>query len=349
MRLDRFNYRLIVAAAAAGLPLTVLAHHSPNVHFDRTQTVEFTGELVELDWRNPHVLMTVHSMDEQGNEIEWELEYLAPSFLSRQGITRDLFEIGDIIRVAGFPGRSNPHAVFTTNILAASGQEVFDFQVAEARFTDNTVGLTFAEYQETKRAAEPQPADDIFRTWSTDVSVIGPERTMWKDSYPLTESARIAHENWDRVADNPYIRCQNGMFAIMDQFYPMEIGQDGENILIYLEELDVVRTIYMTADAPDPVMNPYGFSRGRWEGDSLVVDTTHVDWPWFDQTGVPMTDDVTMLERFWLSDDRQHLEYSVTVTDPATFSEPVTLTRNWVWLPGETRRPYECTVQEGAY
>ncbi len=37
------------------------AHHSPNVHFDRTQTVEFTGELTELIWRNPHVLMTVRA------------------------------------------------------------------------------------------------------------------------------------------------------------------------------------------------------------------------------------------------------------------------------------------------
>ena len=154
MKSDNFGTCAAVAAIAASFPFAVLSHHSPNVHFDRTQTVEFTGELVELDWRNPHVLMTVHSTDDQGNEIEWELEYLAPSFLSRQGITRDLFNIGDTIRVAGFPGRSNPHAVFTTNILAANGQEVFDFQVSEARFTDNTVGLTFAEYQDTLEVAD---------------------------------------------------------------------------------------------------------------------------------------------------------------------------------------------------
>lgn len=349
MKSDRPGTRAAIALLAASLPFVVYSHHSPNVHFDRTRIIEFTGELRELDWRNPHVLMTVHGTDDAGNTVEWELEYLAPSFLSRQGITRDLFNVGDTIRVAGFPGRSNPHAVFTTNILAANGQEVFDFQVSEARFTDNTVGLTFAEYQDTKRATEPQPADDIFRTWSTDVSVIGPERAMWKESYPLTESARITRENWDRVADNPYIRCENGMLAIMDQFYAMEIVDGGDEIRIHLEELDVQRTIHMTDDSPEPVMNPYGFSRGRWEGDTLVVDTTHVNWPWFDQTGVPMSDAVTMVERFWLSEDRQHLEYSVTATDPATFTEPVTLTRNWIWLPGETRQPYDCTVQEGNY
>jgi hypothetical protein len=172
--------RINIAFALSAIcgPSITFAHHSPNVHFDRSQTIEFSGELTNIIWRNPHVLMTVHTTDEQGNQTEWELEYLAPSFLSRQGIGRDLFNVGDVIRVAGFPGRANAQAIFTTNILAANGQEVFDFQVAKARFTDNTVGLTFAEYQQTQKPAVPLVADDIFRVWSTDVSLIGPERAM---------------------------------------------------------------------------------------------------------------------------------------------------------------------------
>lgn len=325
------------------------AHHSPTVHFDRSRTVEFTGELMNIIWKNPHVMMTVQSTNSNGTVVEWELEYLAPSFLSRQGIKPELFRIGDIIRVAGFPGRKNEHAIFTTNILTANGQELFDFQVAEARFTDNTVGLTFAEYQETQKVHTPVPADDIFRVWSTDVSLIGPARAMWQDNYPLTESAQVIHENWDPVTDNPYIRCENGMLAIMDQFYPMEIEKLGDDIVIQLEELDTTRTIYMTGSYPAPTANPYGHSVGRWDHDTLVVDTTHVTWPWFDQTGVPQTDTIQFHERFSLSQDGIRLNYSVRAIDPNTFSEPVTLTRDWVWLPGETRQPYECTIQEGNY
>jgi hypothetical protein len=349
--MDSSKAGLKFASVLVYIALTSIAfaHHSPNVHFDRTQTVEFTGELTEITWRNPHVLMTVRAPDEQGEEVEWELEYLAPSFLARQGITADLFNVGDIIRVAGFPGRSNEHAIFTTNILAANGQEVFDFQIAEARFTDDTVGLTFAEYQETQKADTPVAAEDIFRVWSTDVSLIGPERAMWQDSYPLTAQAQIAHENWDRVTDNPYIRCENGMLAIMDQFFPMEIVVDGDNIVIHLEELDTIRTIYMTSNFPAPSSNPLGHSVGYWEGETLVVDTTHVNWPWFDQTGVPQTDAIEFHERFTLSDDGLRLNYSIRAIDPETFTEPVTLTRDWVWLPGETRQPYECTIQEGNY
>ena len=349
MKSIRSGFKTAIVLGCVAFTSIAFAHHSPNVHFDRTQTVEFTGELIEISWRNPHVLMTVRSTNDEGEGVVWDLEYLAPSFLSRQGITSDLFSVGDIIRVAGFPARSNEHAVFTTNILAANGQEVFDFQIAEARFTNNTVGLTFAEYQDTRKVDLPQTAESIFRVWSTDVSLIGPDRTMWQDSYPLTEQAQTAHANWDRVADNPYIRCENGMLAIMDQFFPMEIAAAGDNIVIHLEELDMIRTVYMTNSFPLPSPSPLGHSVGRWDGETLVVSTTQVTWPWFDQTGVPQTDAVEFSERFTLSENGLRLNYSVRATDPDTFTEPVVLTRDWVWLPGETVQPYECTIQEGKY
>jgi hypothetical protein len=298
MKLILSRLRLAAALSCAVMPFAALPHHSPNVHFDRTQTVEFTGELTEIEWRNPHVLMTVRATDESGADILWDLEYLAPSFLSRQGITSDLFSVGDIIRVAGFPARVNPHAIFTTNILAANGQEVFDFQIAEARFTDNTVGLTFAEYQETQKAGLPESAEGLFRVWSTDVSLIGPDRTMWKDTYPLTANAAEAHANWDRVADNPYIRCENGMLAIMDQFFPMEIATEGDAIFIHLEELDMIRTVHMTDTAPEPSPNPLGHSVGRWDGETLVVATTQFTLPWFVHTGVTQTEPDEFIERF---------------------------------------------------
>jgi len=341
--------RFVVALGFISLPLAAPAHHSPNVHFDRTETVEFTGELTRITWRNPHVLMSVLTTNHSGEKIVWNLEYLAPSFLSRQGISQELFRTGDIVRVAGFPGRTSPTALFATNIQAADGREVFDFQLVGSRFTDDIAGVTFAAYQEAMKQSLPESAEGIFRVWTTDVSMIGPDRTLWKDTYPLTEQAQAAHAGWDRIADNPYIRCENGMPAIMDQFFPMEFVAEGEDILLHLEELDMVRTIHMTVAARDPSPSVLGYSAGRWDGDSLVVTTTHINWPWFDQTGVPQTEAIELLERFTLSEDGLRLNYSVTATDPATFTEPVVLTRDWIWLPGEQVQPYNCTVIESSY
>lgn len=327
----------------------VLAHHSPNVHYDRSEVVEIEGDLIEIAWRNPHVQLTVVETDDQGVEKHWEAEYLAPSFLARQGITPDLLNEGDRIRIAGYVGRANRAALFTTNILLASGQEIFDFQVSEARWTDDTVGVTFGEYQRAKLQDAPDVESTLFRVWSTDVANINPGRTFWKDEYPLTEHARTAQASWDRVGENPYMRCENGMPAIMDQFFPTEFVSRGDEILIYLEEQDVVRTVHMT-DVPEPSQaSPYGHSVGHWEGETLVVETTHINWPWFDQTGIPQSEDVHVLERFTPSADGRRLDYAATVTDPVIFTEPVVLERIWIYVPGEAVEPYNCVPSEERY
>ena len=291
----------------------------------------------------------METIDEQGIIKSWEIEYLAPSFLMRQGIPADLFRIGDVLKVAGFIGRANKAAIFTTNILFPNGQEVFDFQIAKSRWTENTVGITFGEYQEEKLQGAPEISSSLFRVWSTDVANINPGRTFWKDDYPLTAQARADQVNWDRVGENPYMRCENGMPAIMDQFFPTEFVLEDNEILVYLEEQDVVRTIHMT-EVPEPTESSvYGHSVGRWEGDTLVVTTTHINWPWFDQRGIRQTENVHVMERFTPSADGYLLDYAATVTDPAIFTEPIVLERYWIWVPGESVEPYNCTVTQERY
>jgi len=345
------KFFVLLAAWLALSSVSVLAHHSPNVHFDRSQVIEIEGELTDIYWRNPHVQLEVETTDEQGATKTWEIEYLAPSFLMRQGISPDLFKVGDTLKVAGFLGRANKAAIFTTNILFPNGQEVFDFQISEARWTDNTVGVTFGEYQQAKLedAQETEVSSSLFRVWSTDVANINPGRTFWKEDYPLTALARAERASWDRVGENPYMRCENGMPAIMDQFFPTEFVSQGDEILIYLEEQDVVRTVHMT-QVPEPAQSsPYGHSVGRWEGGSLVVTTTHINWPWFDQTGIPQTENVHVVERFTPSVDGRRLDYAATVTDRAIFTEPVVLERIWIYVPGESVEPYNCTVTHETY
>jgi hypothetical protein len=336
-------------AALVFLPVLAFTHHSPNVHFDRSEIIEIEGELTEIYWRNPHVQIVLETTDEQGVMKTWEIEYLAPSFLKRQGISADLFGVGDTLKIAGFLGRINKAAIFTTNILFPNGQEVFDFQIAKARWTDNTVGVTFGEYQQKKLQDAPEILSSLFRVWSTDISNINPERTFWRNDYPLTSEARADQGSWDRVGDNPYMRCENGMPAIMDQFFPAEFVLRDNEILIYLEEQDVVRTVHMTEVSKPTESSAYGHSVGYWEGDILMVTTTHINWPWFDQTGIRQTENVHVVERFVPSSDGHRLDYSATVTDQAIFTEPVVLERIWIWVPGESVEPYNCTVTHERY
>ncbi len=169
--------------------------------------------------------------------------------------------------------------------------------------------------------------------------------TTIRSEWPLTAAAAAARAGWDPVNDNPYLGCTTmGMPRIMGQPYPMEFVDQGTRILLRIELYDAVRTIHMTsaAAADTQPRTPLGYSVGRWEGETLVVHTTRIDWPFFDQSGIPQSDAMDVVERFSVSEDGSRLNYVLTVTDSATFTEPVTLRKFWVWRPGEEVQPFEC-------
>jgi hypothetical protein len=65
-----------------------------------------------------------------------------------------------------------------------------------------------------------------------------------------------------------------------------------------------------------------GWSNGRWEGETLVVDTTGFnDKTWFDRAGNFHSDALHVVERFTAT-DADHLNYEVTIEDPKVFSRP---------------------------
>jgi hypothetical protein len=76
----------------------------------------------------------------------------------------------------------------------------------------------------------------------------------------------------------------------------------------------------------DPSPTWYGHSIGRWEGDTLVVDTIGVnDRFWLDSEGTPHTEQLHMVERFTRT-DYTTLRREVTITDPGAFTRPFTVT-----------------------
>jgi hypothetical protein len=108
-----------------------------------------------------------------------------------------------------------------------------------------------------------------------------------------------------------------------------------------MEEYDTVRRIAMSGSGARETPR-LGRSTGRWEGETLVVETTDVDYGFFNASGIPLGPDASFEERFALNDNGSRLEYTMIVTAPATFTAPVTLTKAWEWRPGEQVRPYRC-------
>jgi hypothetical protein len=76
-----------------------------------------------------------------------------------------------------------------------------------------------------------------------------------------------------------------------------------------------------------------GYSTGRWEGDTLVVDTGGFnDRSWLDAGGHPHTDALHVTERFHRP-DVGHMEVQITVDDPKSYSKPFTMKINQLLMP----------------
>ena len=339
---------LFLSMIVAVVPTVAPGHHSVSAIFDTTTVVEAEGRIADLSWRNPHVQFQLEGTDENGSVRVWNVEMTSLTNLRRDGISGQLVNVGDRVRVAGNPGRRDSSLIYLENIMVADGEEVVLEPRGEPRWANEYLGLAGP----TGPGDPSAPELGIFRVWSTprDQGLLLPEDVdpdFDFDLYPLTPAARASVDAFDPVEDNPILNCvSKGMPTIMEQPYPMQFLRQGDDIVLHMEEFDTLRMIHMDPNVTgvgEPA-SKLGFSTGRWEDNTLVVRTTRSDWPWFDVVGIPQSLDSEMIERFTLSEDGSRLDYSLTVTDPANFTEPVTVSKFWVWYPEMTVEPFQCRI-----
>jgi hypothetical protein len=312
------------------------AHHSTALVYDRERPLtEVEGVITEVAWVNPHVRFEMRGTGADGVERLWEIESNSVSIISRFGLTAELVAAGTRVKVAGNGGRQADNVLWLTNMLLPNGQEILFGANVWPRWSEQTIGRDIR----SAVAADSQNLG-LFRVWT---NVTSPP-AFWGNNLPLTPSAAAARAAFNPLTDDPTQNCApKGMPYIIEQPYPMELVKDGDDILMRMEEYDAVRRIKMSGAAPsNSAATPLGDSRGRWDGQTLVVTTTNIGYRWFNGTGIPLGPGATIEERFALNGDGSRLEYTMLVTDSATFTAPVTLRKAWEWRPGEQVKPYEC-------
>ena len=135
----------------------------------------------------------------------------------------------------------------------------------------------------------------------------------------------------DNQKDTPDANClPMGVMQLHLHPQPRKIVQTPELIVIMYEGNQGLRQIFMDGrELPvvDENLQPwwYGYSIGRWEGDTLVVESAGFrDDGWLDVYGSPLTDRGKLIER-WRRPDYGHLEIDVTVDDPKAYTKPFTV------------------------
>ena len=331
--------RLVTALIFIGAPSAALAHHSGL--YDEQSIVSIEGTISAVRWINPHVHISVAAIDQDGSADVWDVEATAINALERWGVKREWFTIGSRVVVKGPISRFESNAMAGATVDFADGRHVVLWPTIAGRLKLADSGDLLPRAAGTGQES-PRPLG-IFKVWT-------PRGLLTRiSSLPLTESARVAKDAYVPMRDDPALRCvAAGMPVLLDTPYPIQFVDEGDRIVMRLEEWDGARTIYMTPGAApiDHEHSPNGVSFGRWEGDTLAVFTTYIDYPFSDDRGTPQTKDVSVLERYTPTEDGTRLDTEVTVTDRATYTEPL-VRRGWMaFEPDQTIKPYECTLVE---
>jgi len=313
------------------------AHHSLAIYESDTTTLE--GEIIDVQWVNPHVRTRLKTVGPDGKEQIWSLEGGSLMTLQRSAVTKGLMNEGDHVKVAVRVSKRDPLVAGALTMLLPDGREIQLFSGAPAFFTE-------AEHllKGDDRAVVPDAASEgrgIFRVWS--IPNRNPANAEALLRLPFTQAAIAARSKFD-LYDNFATRCEpEGMPRIMFNPHPFEFIDRGATITLRTELYDTERTIHM--DRPGPAAGEpasrLGYSVGRWDGAALVVTTSRVSWPFFDNIGSPQSEAVQILERYSLSEDQSRLDFRVTVTDPTTFTTPAVIDSYWLAL-GATVRRYDC-------
>jgi hypothetical protein len=321
-----------------------IAHHSAVAFFDEENMSEIEGVVTSTQWRNPHVAFTVEATGADGQKTEWSIESNALNALERIGVSPDTVAVGDQLRVWGPLSRHGLPSMRAYNVLLANGEEVLMMPhvSTDRHWADNELAMAIPALQGKDVSESIEAADGIFRVWRNGrIHLVNSE-------LPLTTAAVAVKAAYDPLTDDPVLRCiPTGMPAVMDVTFPIEFIAQGDNITLRLEQWDTVRTIHMAAGpnaSNDEPATREGYSVGHWDDDTLVVETSNIDWMFFDDRGTPLSNAVQVVERFTPSADESELYWQATTTDPETFTEPVIQEQTFTWVPGEEIRPYECAT-----
>jgi hypothetical protein len=125
---------------------------------------------------------------------------------------------------------------------------------------------------------------------------------------------------------------------------PWKVVQTPRFIVIAYEAFNLWRQIFLDGRQVAPDVNPswMGYSVGKWDGNTLVVDTKGFNGKaWLDQLGRPSTDALHVIERFHRR-DFGHMDLQITIDDPKAYTKPWTVTQNVRLLPDTELLEFIC-------
>lgn len=316
----------IPAAALAAMMLTCLAgtpaaaHHSAAA-FDTSKQIMVEGVVTEFAWRNPHSYLTVRT--DGGTQV---LELGPPSTLGPLGFKRDSIKVGDRVSIRAHPPRRGTMAL--ANTLVKSDGSTVPLYI--------TAG---------KRSAPVQQATSIAGTWVPEGFF---NFLRSRSSWSLTEKGKAALQSASGTESTQNQCIPVG--APMLMHYPtanrIEVAKDV--VRIHVDWMDAERVVYLDGRKPreNAPRSLHGHSTGKWEGTTLVIDTTNfAEHKEGNALGLPSGPRKHLVERLSLTADRKQLQYEFVLEDPDYLAAPVKQSVLWDYQPNLAPSGTKCDVE----
>jgi len=359
--------KLTTLALSLGILLAyapISAQRAQSAAYDSDRKLKLSGVVTRIDWVNPSAFFFINVKDSSGTVANWAVEFGNPLDLQRDGWKWNSLHIGDTVAVEGIPARgAGRQALATSVVLTKTGAKLF---VASNKPRPKQVSQPTPRWPDGHPRLGPPPGKTGY--WGTPSATVLVENTgvaipMNRDGLlnniadadkvaPFQPWAKAVYEYRQRTLfkDDPYNRCiPPGGVRHFQNHYGVQFVEQPEvkRILLLMGGGDRNWRIIYTDGRPighkdELVLTYYGASTGKWDGDTLVVDTVGFNEKfWFTNGGLPHTEALHLTERLTRS-DFSTLKYQVTVDDPQAYTRPWSGGWTIQWVPDEDIQEYFC-------
>lgn len=335
----------VATAAALALAAPAAAHHGFG-RFDPSKEIEIEGTLTGLDFVNPHAYVYFDAVGPDGSVVAMRCEMRAATVLRRSGWSPDMFVPGVRIVVSGRPHRDDPSSCYAETLAIGDAPALERYQqLSEAapaapanrplRLPSGELNISGDWAQEQYLIARPPdggrgglvPKSLVAAVEAGELAVADAPNAGWGPRpVELAEAGQAAADALDDapLENNPRLRCEITSI-LFDWVFDGPINRitQGDEVITFEYGRGLTRTVHMDGRGHPPgvAASRAGHSIGRWDGDTLVVDTIGfapgiVAWP------VPHSAALHVAERFTLDPQTLALRRDYVAEDPVYYAGP---------------------------
>jgi len=169
--------------------------------------------------------------------------------------------------------------------------------------------------------------------------------TGYVKELPFTAWGKQQWESYDAAKGDYTGSCLPfGMSRTIYGPHPIQLIQDNDNLVFLAEQNTWFHIVPTNGQPVDKDLPPswFGDSRGHWDGDTLVIETTNLNgYTRVDTIGHPMSEKARIIQTFKRV-DFGHAEHTYTLDDPKTYTKPWTITETWTLKPDVRIMEYSC-------